>query len=232
MLKRIDSAQMGQSQKGWLTSWFHFSFAEYDNPQNVQYGVLRVINDDWIQPQNGFAPHSHENMEIITYVVEGELTHGDSMGNQRTLGRGDVQYMSAGTGVVHSEYNWGSIPLRLLQIWILPEAEGYEPRYSDYRFSWRERLNGWFHMVSGEDGAAPISIHQQVDIYVTDLLEGESISLPVPEDKQVYLVLMEGGCSVNGVDLWQRDGLEAADENLEIIAGERAHMLAFVMDKV
>lgn len=231
MVKRIDSNQMGQSRKGWLTSWFHFSFAEYDNPQNVQFGALRVLNDDWIQPQSGFAPHPHENMEIITYVVEGELTHGDNMGNQRTLGRGDVQYMSAGTGVVHSEYNRGAVPLRLLQIWIFPDRDGYEPRYGDYRFPWEERVNSWLHMVSGEGGDAPISIHQHMDIYAADLMEGKNISLPVPADKQAYLVLIEGGCTVNGVPLRQRDGLEAEGENLEITAGERAHLLAFVMDK-
>lgn len=231
MMKRIDSTKMGQSRKGWLTSWFHFSFAEYYDPQNVQYGALRVINDDWIQPQTGFEPHGHENMEIITYVVEGELTHGDSMGNQRTLGRGDVQYMSAGTGVVHSEFNRGSVPLRLLQIWIFPDKDGYAPRYGDYRFPWKERVNTWLHMVSGESGDAPISIHQHVDIYAVDLQEGVSITLPVPDDKQAYLVLIEGSCTVGGVALQQRDGLKAAGENLEITAGERAHMLAFVMEK-
>jgi redox-sensitive bicupin YhaK (pirin superfamily) len=107
MLHYIDHTKMGRGVHGWLDSHFHFSFAEYYNPENIQFGILRVINDDMVESQMGFDTHPHENMEIISYVVDGELTHGDSMGNKQTLTRGQVQYMSAGTGVLHSEYNLG-----------------------------------------------------------------------------------------------------------------------------
>ena len=118
MLTKIESKNMGNSNLGWLKSKFHFSFAEYYNPDNINFGVLRVINDDLVQPNTGFDTHPHRDMEIISYVVNGELTHGDSMGNKNTITRGHVQYMSAGTGVYHSEHNFGKDTLRLLQIWI------------------------------------------------------------------------------------------------------------------
>ena len=121
MLRKLDHNNMGKSNLGWLRSVFHFSFAEYYNPKNINFGVLRVINDDLVDSQTGFPTHPHQNMEIISYVVNGELTHGDSMGNESTITRGHVQYMSAGTGVYHSEQNFGDETLRLLQIWILPD---------------------------------------------------------------------------------------------------------------
>ncbi len=123
MLRKIDNTKMGSSNLGWLKSKFHFSFAEYFNPDNMNFGVLRVINDDLVAPHTGFNLHPHADMEIISYVVEGELTHGDSMGNKSTITRGHVQYMSAGTGVYHSEHNLGENVLRFLQIWILPDRK-------------------------------------------------------------------------------------------------------------
>jgi len=134
VLRKIDNTKMGSSDLGWLKSKFHFSFAEYYNPSNVNFGVLRVINDDLVKPGTGFDTHPHRDMEIISYIVDGELTHGDSMGNKRTLSRGHVQYMSAGTGVFHSEHNFGEETLRFLQIWIYPDKNGYEPNYGDYKF--------------------------------------------------------------------------------------------------
>lgn len=123
MIRKLEHQNMGKSDLGWLQSIFHFSFAEYYNPQNMHFGVLRVINDDLIKPQTGFDMHPHRDMEIISYVVDGSLTHGDSMGNKQTLHRGEVQYMSAGTGIYHSEHNLGSEMARLLQIWIYPDQK-------------------------------------------------------------------------------------------------------------
>ena len=123
MIRKIDNKNMGKSNLGWLQSSFHFSFAEYYNPLNINFGSLRVINDDLIQPQSGFPTHPHRDMEIVTYLVSGKLTHKDSMGNERTLERGEVQYMSAGTGVYHSEFNMEeNEDLRLFQIWVFPDA--------------------------------------------------------------------------------------------------------------
>ena len=128
MVKKIEKERMFLSNQGWLESRFHFSFAEYRDFNNMHFGALRVLNDDIVHPQSGFGMHPHNDMEILSYIVDGEITHKDSMGNERTLHRGEVQYMSAGTGVMHSEYNnHKSKDLRLLHIWILPPHKGLPP---------------------------------------------------------------------------------------------------------
>ena len=192
MLRKIENKNMGRSNLGWLRSVFHFSFAEYYNPQNINFGVLRVINDDLVDPQTGFSTHPHQNMEIISYLVNGEFTHGDSMGNESTITRGHVQYMSAGTGVYHSEQNFGDETLRFLQIWILPDRAGHTPNYGDYRFSMEDRHNKWQHMVSSKEDDAPIKINQDANIYSLELDKGNEISFPVEEGRQAYLVQIEG----------------------------------------
>jgi quercetin 2,3-dioxygenase len=231
MLRKIDSNNMGSSNLGWLRSKFHFSFADYYNPDNIQFGVLRVINDDLVNPQTGFGTHPHQNMEIISYVVNGELTHGDSMGNNNTIARGQVQYMSAGTGVYHSEYNLGEDTLRFLQIWILPDKYGHTPAYGDYRFNWEERKNQWLHMVSGLDGAAPINLNQDANIYSLELEQGKEISFPVREGRQAYLVQIEGTSVINDFELSDRDGMEIVEENITITAESTSHILLIEMEK-
>lgn len=231
MLKKIDSNKMGSSNLGWLRSKFHFSFAEYYNPDNIQFGVLRVINDDLINPQTGFGTHPHQNMEIISYVVNGELTHGDSMGNRNTVTRGHVQYMSAGTGVLHSEHNLGEDTVRLLQIWILPDQYGHTPNYGDYRFNWEDRKNQWLHMVSRMDGNAPIKIHQDANIYSLELEQGKEISFPVNEGRQAYLVQIEGTSVINDIELSDRDGMEIVEDDITIKAEKTSHILIIEMKK-
>ena len=157
MLKKIDSAGLGASDLGWLRSRFHFSFAEYHDPMNVHFGVLRVLNDDLVAPGRGFDMHPHSDFEILSYVVDGALTHGDSMGNAHTLTRGEVQYMSAGSGVLHSEHNLGDKTLRFLQVWLLPDEKGRAPAYGDYRFDWEARKDRWLLIASGPDGGAPVT---------------------------------------------------------------------------
>ncbi len=176
MLRKLDHNNMGKSNLGWLRSVFHFSFAEYYNPKNIHFGVLRVINDDLIDPHTGFPKHPHQNMEIVSYAVNGNLTHADSMGNENTITRGHVQYMSAGTGVYHSEMNHGDETLRLLQIWILPDQAGYTPNYGDYRFNYEDRHNQWLHMVSSHEGDAPIKINQDVNFYSLELEKEKEVS--------------------------------------------------------
>lgn len=229
MIKKIDHNNMGKSKLGWLTSWFHFSFAEYYNPENMNYGALRVINDDLIQPHTGFSTHPHKDMEIITYVVWGELTHGDNMSNIRTLKRGEVQYMSAGTGVFHSEMNEGNELLRLLQIWIIPDKIGYTPNYGDYKFKWEERENKWLEVVSGQNGNAPIKIHQDMNIFVTELTNDNTLKYDCKEGRQLYLVLIEGEANINDITLSERDALEILDENIEIKTETNAHVILFDM---
>jgi redox-sensitive bicupin YhaK (pirin superfamily) len=232
MIRHIDSKKMGRGSHGWLDSYFHFSFAEYCNPDNVQFGVLRVINDDTVQPGTGFDTHSHANMEIISYVVHGELTHADSMGNRHTLTRGQVQYMSAGTGVSHSEYNWGKGPLRFLQIWILPDAKGVTPQYGDFRFAFADRENVWLPLAAGLHNAAssaPIKIHADINAYAATAEPGKNLAFTVSPGRQAYLVMIEGRAAVSGVVASTRDAVEIIGENITVTPEEPAHMLLIEM---
>lgn len=231
MLKKIESKYMGSSDLGWLKSKFHFSFAEYFNPDNIQFGVLRVINDDLVAPKTGFDTHPHREMEIISYVVNGELTHGDSMGNKNTITRGQVQYMSAGTGVLHSEHNLGKETLRFLQIWIFPNQNRLKPNYGDYRFNWEDRKNKWLHMVSGLNGEAPIKINQDANIYSLELEQGKEINFPVNEGRQAYLVQIEGASTINDLELFDRDGMEIIEQDIFIKAVETSHILMIEMKR-
>ncbi|MFT8350959.1 pirin family protein [Clostridium saccharoperbutylacetonicum] len=231
MLKKIDNKNMGRSDLGWLRSKFHFSFAEYYNPNNIKFGVLRVINDDLVEVNTGFDTHPHRDMEIISYVVNGELTHGDSMGNKNTITRGHVQYMSAGTGVYHSEHNLGKDRLRFLQIWIFPDKQGYRPNYGDYSFDWNKRQNKWLHMVSSKDGDAPIKINQDINVYSLELEEGKEINFQVDERRQAYLVQIEGKAIINHIELEDRDGMEIVEEDILIHAKENSHILILEMSK-
>ncbi|NLV89359.1 MAG: pirin family protein [Tissierellia bacterium] len=231
MLRKIDNTKMGSSDLGWLKSKFHFSFAEYYNPSNINFGVLRVINDDLVKPGTGFDTHPHRDMEIISYIVDGELTHGDSMGNKRTLSRGHVQYMSAGTGVFHSEHNFGEETLRFLQIWIYPDKNGYEPNYGDYKFEWNDRKNKWLNIVSSKEGNAPIKVNQDVNIFVLELDKDKEIEFKVEEGRQAYLVQIEGTSDINKIILNMRDGLEIIEEDIKIKAIETSHILIIEMKK-
>ena len=230
MIKIIDSKKMGRSELGWLHSLFHFSFAEYYNPNNLQFGALRVVNDDRIEPGTGFDTHPHVNMEIVSYVVDGVLTHRDSMGNQRELTRGQVQYMSAGTGITHSEYNLTKGVSRFLQIWILPDQKGYRPNYGDFCFDWADRENKWLHIVSGHSGNAPVKIHQDMDISVLSLDAGLEIDYTLAAGRQAYLIQIEGEGLVNGQLLTTRDAAEITDETkITLHAEKTAHYILFDM---
>lgn len=231
MLKKLESSKMGSSYLGWLKSKFHFSFAEYYNPENMGFGVLRVINDDLINSNTGFDTHPHKDMEIISYVVDGELTHGDSMGNKSTLKRGHVQYMSAGTGIYHSEYNLGANTARFLQIWILPDKKGHNPNYGEYRFDWNERKNKWLHMVSSNQGNATIKVNQDVNIMALELEVNNEIEYLVDVGRQAYLVQIEGESNINGITLNERDAMEIIEENIKIKAEVLSHFIIVEMKK-
>ncbi len=231
MIKKIENKNIGRSNLGWLQSIFHFSFAEYYNPKNMNFGSLRVLNDDLVKTNTGFPTHPHKDMEIVSYVVKGALTHGDSMGNENTLTRGQVQYMSAGTGVYHSEYNLGDDTLRFLQVWILPDNTGYKPNYGDYRFTWEERKNKWLHMVSSKSGNAPIKINQDFNIYSIELDKNEEIDFPVNKGRQAYILQVEGSSSINELLLNERDAAEVVEENIYIKAKNTSHILVLEMKK-
>lgn len=235
-IRLIDHKKMGHGkQVGVVESYFHFSFDWYYNPKNMQFGTLRVVNDDEVKPGTGFDLHPHANMEIISYVVEGELTHQDSMGNARTLKRGQVQYMSAGTGVWHSEHNRGTSKLRFLQIWILPDKKGYQPNYGDVPFAFEDRVDCWFPIASGsksEGSKAPIRLHQDMNIYAMELSKGKMSKMTIEKGRQAYVILIEGKIKINGEELEERDALEAVEKSLDFEAnGDRAHLLVLEMAK-
>lgn len=229
MLKKIDSAGLGTSDLGWLRSRFHFSFAEYRDPDNISFGALRVLNDDLVAPGHGFGMHPHRDFEILSYVVDGALTHADSLGNEHTLARGEVQYMSAGTGVTHSEHNQGDSTLRFLQIWIFPDEKGHRPAYGDHRFPWEARRNRWLLLASGPDGDGPITVHQDVRLSASALDAGRELGYPIGPDRQAYLLQIEGSSSVNGVELDERDALEIVGEDVVIEAETTSHILVIEM---
>lgn len=231
MLRKIDHKNMGSSESRWLKSLFHFSFANYHNPNNINFGVLRVVNDDLVSADTGFDMHPHRDMEIITYVLDGELTHEDNMGNRNTISRGHVQYMSAGTGIYHSEHNLGKDVLRLLQIWIFPDKKDHKPNYGDFRTDEKDRKNKWFHMVSAKNGEAPIQINQDTNFYVIELDKDKETEFLVDSDRQAYIVQIEGSSEINDINLSERDAMEVVEENLKIKALENIHLLVIEMKK-
>jgi redox-sensitive bicupin YhaK (pirin superfamily) len=231
MLKKLPKENMGTSNLGWLESRFHFSFAEYRNPKNINFGVLRVINDDIIHAKGGFGTHPHRDMEIISYIVDGEITHKDSMGNEETLYRGEVQYMSAGTGVTHSEYNHhNSKKLRLLQIWILPPEHNMKTLYGSHRFKEEERKNKLLNIVSSQTGNSKIKIYQDIEMFVSEI--DEEITYNIEKGKQVYFVQIEGTSLINEtIELNDGDALEITKENLlHVKPLKKSHFLFIVMN--
>ncbi len=233
MLKKLNKENMGTSNLGWLESRFHFSFAEYRNPFNMNFGVLRVVNDDIIHAKSGFDTHPHENMEIVSYIVDGEITHKDSMGNQETLKEGEVQYLSAGDGIYHSEHNiHESKDLRLLQIWIIPPKNGLQRLYGSHKFTKEEKQNKLLNIVSSQEGNAKIKIHQDVNFYVSLLEKNKSIDFSISNNKQVYFVQISGTSAINEIELNNGDAMEIVDEkNLNIKAKEDSHFLFIEMNK-
>ena len=227
MLKKLPKENMGSSNLGWLESRFHFSFADYRNHDNVNFGVLRVLNDDIIHPKSGFEMHPHHDMEIISYIVDGELTHKDSMGNSQTLKRGEVQYMSAGSGIIHSEHNTSSSDdLRLLQIWIVPPKKNLQTLYGSYEYKKEQRENKLLHIVSSQDGSAAVKLHQDINIFVSELEEGKILEFHINEKRQVYFIQIEGSSNVNGIILNYGDAMEVTKEMiLDIKALQKSHFL-------
>ena len=196
MIKVLKKENMGSSNLGWLKSRFHFSFAQYRNPQNVNFGVLRVLNDDIIKANSGFDMHPHQNMEIITYVIDGELTHKDSMGNEETLKRGEVQYLSAGDGIYHSEHNLNNKDeLRLLQIWIFPPKIGLPRLYGSKNYKKEDRKNKLLNIVSSQNGNSEIKIYQDVNIFVCE--DFDEIDYKIDENRQIYFLNIEGKIKIN-----------------------------------
>jgi redox-sensitive bicupin YhaK (pirin superfamily) len=222
---------MGKSRLGWLDSTFHFSFADYFDSTNMNFGVLRVVNDDYIQPNSGFGDHPHRDMEIVSYVVHGSLTHADSMGTKNTISRGHVQYMSAGTGVIHSEYNRGDQMSRLLQIWILPDKKGRTPRYGQHQFQENERKNQWLKIVSNKEQETPIQLYQDCNMYVGEFDEDQEVQFELENGRQAYLIQIEGTSNLEGHDLQEGDAAEVVDQIIVLKTKEKSHYIIIEMNQ-
>lgn len=227
------AAERGHAERGWLDSWHTFSFADYYDPEHMHYGHLRVINDDRIAGGGGFPMHPHRDMEIITYMLEGALEHKDSMGNGSVIRPGEVQRMSAGTGVFHSEFNHSADETaRLLQIWILPDRAGYTPGYEQKMFSEDEK-RGRLRLVASRDGRdGSVRYHQDVDLYA-GLLDGdESVTHALAEGRKCWLQVARGRLQVNGETLEEGDAasLDSVPE-LVLSHGDDAEILLFEMDR-
>jgi len=218
---------LGHANHGWLDARHHFSFARYWNPNRVAFGTLRVINDDRVAAGAGFGEHPHDNMEIITYVRQGAITHKDTMGNEGRTGAGDVQVMSAGSGVAHAEYNLEDEDTRLYQIWIEPNARDVAPRWDARAFPKLPVEDALPVLVSGRDEHAdqqPLFIHQDAAIFGGTLKAGTVIEQPIKH--QAYVLASRGRFHVNGVHLTQGDGAEVVgDRVLRIEALDEAEIL-------
>jgi len=218
---------LGAADHGWLDAKHHFSFANYRDPKRVHWGALRVWNDDRIAPHTGFAPHPHNDMEIITYVRTGAISHKDSLGNAGRTEAGDVQVMSAGTGIVHSEKNEEDVETSLFQIWIIPDKQGEQPSWGTRPFPKQDRSGGFVTLASGldgDDGALPIRANARVA--GATLRAGESADYAISAGRKAYLVPAQGRIEVNGVAVEPRDGVAIADlETIRITASEDAEIV-------
>jgi redox-sensitive bicupin YhaK (pirin superfamily) len=229
MIRKRFAHQRGHADHGWLQTYHTFSFASYHDPEYMGFRALRVINDDIIQPGKGFGTHGHRDMEIITYVLNGALEHRDSMGTGSVLRPGDVQRMSAGRGVTHSEFNHSpDEALRLLQIWIVPERKGIEPGYEEKSFAAEEK-RGKLHLIVAPDGAGgALSIHQDVRLYATLLDAGTVVEQGLEPARHAWVQVAKGHLVLNGTELAEGDGAAVSEESLLRLEGrEAAEVLVF-----
>lgn len=231
MITLRKAADRGYADQGWLRTYHTFSFADYYDPQFMGFASLRVINDDYIEPRKGFPRHPHHNMEIVTYVLNGSLEHKDSLGNGTVILPGEVQRMSAGRGITHSEYNHSHTEvLHLLQIWFLPNKKNVSPSYEQKFFS-DEQKSGKFCLVASEHGdAGSVSLHQDVNMYAALLDGDQQITFIIPAHRKVWVHLAQGEMVMNGYTLNAGDG--AAIENAETLIfsqGRKAEIILISM---
>jgi redox-sensitive bicupin YhaK (pirin superfamily) len=222
------SEERGHANHGWLDSRFTFSFAEYHDPKHMGYRSLRVINDDRVAPGAGFGMHPHRDMEIISYVLKGALQHKDSMGNGRVIRAGDVQYMSAGTGVLHSEFNPSEKEeTHLLQIWIQPDKKGVKPGYAEKALANAE--TGKLHLIASKTGRNDsIAIHQDAELHVAKLNSGDSVLHSLKPNRHVWAHIAEGEVTVNGQTLKAGDAAAVSGESVvKLAATQPSQVLLF-----
>jgi redox-sensitive bicupin YhaK (pirin superfamily) len=223
------SSERGHANHGWLDTHLSFSFADYYDPKRVQFRTLRVMNDDRIAGGGGFPTHPHRDMEIVTYVLEGALAHKDSMGNGSTIAPGDVQYMSAGTGVAHSEFNASSTePVHLYQIWMFPDKQGHKPAYDQKNFPEGEKRGKLRLVVSPDGREGSVKIRQDNELYATVLAAGESVKHELKPERHAYVQVARGSVTLNGKALETGDGAAiSAEKALELTGVKDAEVLVF-----
>ena len=230
MMEIRRSQERGLAEHGWLKSLHTFSFADYHDPEHMGFGALRVINEDRVQAGKGFGTHGHRDMEIISYVLEGELAHKDSMGNGSVIRPGDVQRMSAGTGVRHSEYNASDRDLvHFLQIWIEPNARGIEPSYEEKHFDDASK-RGKLRLIASRDGReGSVRIHQDADLYAALIDGNESVTFQPAAGRRIYVHVVRGEAEVNGQPLKAGDAIKiwGGDNRVRIEKGRDAEILLF-----
>lgn len=234
MIQLRKSQERGHANHGWLDSYHSFSFSSYQDPAHMQYSVLRVINEDVIAPAMGFGMHPHRDMEIITYMLKGELRHQDSLGNGSVIKAGDVQRMSAGTGIVHSEFNASKTTVaHLLQIWLLPERDGIDPGYEEKHFAAEHKHNRWCLIASRDGREGSLRVHQDIALYATVLAENQQLEYAAQPGRSLYIQIARGSATLGDSLLEAGDAakVDAAklDEHLSIVisAGEEAEILLF-----
>ena len=231
MITVRQSEERGHANHGWLDTYHTFSFDSYHDPKYMGFRSLRVINEDWVAGGKGFPPHAHRDMEIVTYILEGALEHQDSMGNGSVIRPGEVQRMSAGTGVTHSEYNPSPTErVHLLQIWIRPEARNLEPSYEQKKFDAEGRRGRLQLVASREAREGSVKIHQDAAVYAAALKPGEEVQHKLGDGRHAWVQVARGAVTLNGVGLKAGDGAAASDEPQVEIAGagdEAAEILLF-----
>ena len=229
MIEIRKSDERGRADHGWLDTHFTFSFADYFDPEHVQFRTLRVMNDDRVAGGGGFPMHPHRDMEIVTYVLEGALEHRDSMGNGSVIKPGDVQYLSAGSGVTHSEFNASkSDPVHLYQIWMLPEKKGLKPAYDQKNFSDAEK-RGKLRLVASPDGRdGSVKIRQDNELYATVLGAGDSVKHALKPERHAYVQVARGSVELNGRKLAEGDGAAISEEKaIELTGVKDSEILLF-----
>lgn len=224
-----DRHARGHTKIGWLESYHTFSFGEFRDPTRTGFRALRVINDDRVVPGAGFGTHSHRDMEIVTYVLEGALQHQDSLGNGAIIRPGDAQIMSAGTGITHSEFNASAdVPVHFLQIWLIPDQQGIQPRYEQKNFPPAERQGQLCLIVDPQGRAGAVTIHQDVQIYSAVLVAEEKITYDLPEERFGWVQVAQGIVQFNGEELRAGDGVQIlGGQQLVIKASPQAELLLF-----
>jgi redox-sensitive bicupin YhaK (pirin superfamily) len=229
MIELRQADQRGLADHGWLKSRHTFSFGHYHDPKQQGFSDLLVINDDRVAPEQGFGTHPHRDMEIMSYVLDGALEHRDSMGTGSVIRPGDVQLMSAGTGVRHSEFNHSkSEPVHFLQIWLVPSVRGAVPRYQQVHFSAAEKRGRLRLIVSPESAQGSLSVHQDARVHAGLFDGAESATLPLAPDRYAYVHVARGSVEVNGERLGQGDGARIRDERtLRFAKGDQAEVLVF-----